>query len=122
MSSVTTTISLLPASVNFDLYQGDTFAPPPITVYDGESLMDLSGATYEMVIYNPRTAEVVDVLTSEITNPATGQIQITIADDVTQTYPTSCALTYDLKWTTSGGNVRTILKGKITVEPDITSA
>ena len=122
MSNVTTTISLLPASVNYDIYQGDTFAPPPITVYNGTALMDFTGATFEMVIYNQRTTEVVDTLTTEITSPDDGQIQIIIAAEVTETYPTGFPLVYDLKWTALSGNVRTLLRGKIVVEADIVSA
>jgi hypothetical protein len=116
-----TTISLLPASVNYDIYQGDTFAPPPITVYNGTELMDFTGATFEMVIYSQRTSEVVDTITSEITIPANGQIQITIAADVTNTYPTESPLSYDLKWIAQSGNIRTLLRGNILVQSDIVS-
>lgn len=113
------TISLLPAKKSWDLYEGDDFAPPVIEVYEGEELKDLTGYTYQMVIVNKRTRAAVATLTSEITNPATGQIQITVTDTAMASWPVGCPLEYDLRWITDSGLRRTILKGDLLIQPKV---
>lgn len=116
MSTTTTTISLLPATANYDVVQGDKFAPPPITVYDGDVLVDFTGADFDLLIVNKRTNVLVGLYDTEITYPDDGQVQITIPGTETETWPTKCELAYRLRWNTEE---RTYLTGVIVVEPKI---
>lgn len=115
------TISLIPATVNFDLYEGDTFIQP-LEVLDGSTPYDFTGCTFEMPIRNNRTGEIVVSLVSEITSPEAGSVLIEVPAVTMALLPTGCKLVYDLKFTTGAGVVRTLLKGGITVEADIVSS
>lgn len=111
-----------PTSVDLCRVRGDTF-PFTVTLTDGDgTAIDITGSSFVLTVDpSPAPSSSANNLfsvTGALSDPVNGEVTFTLgaadADQVPNTYY------YDIQWTDSGGAVRTILKGKWTVQQDIT--
>lgn len=110
-----------PAQLNFELYKGDTFLQN-FQIKIGGALATITGDVFKMRIQKADGTEVLTVTNgSGVTFPSTGVFQVAISAAATALFP-EAALLYDLQWTRSNGQVKTLLRGKIITTKDITPA
>ena len=119
---MSTIISILPAKVDYELWQGDTWEPGTITASISGTPINLTGYTAKMEIRNINSGSVVLTLTSPSSGIAMTSLGvITITMTAAQTNALWGEYAYDLQITqTSSGAIRTYTYGVITVSADKT--
>lgn len=80
MSDTAVEISTCPATINYVHFQGNTWNPDTITVSDGGTPVNFTGATASMTFANPVNGTVVQTLTS-----ASGRITLSSVGVITKT-------------------------------------
>ena len=118
-------ISLVPNVVNFALYQGDTLTFTVTVKNSNGSAYPITGTTASMKIKRLSGAEVLSLTVGfgiTYTNAAGGIMTIAITAAQSAALPTEKALAYDLQLEQSSGTIiTTLVRGTITVTPQITS-
>lgn len=114
-------ISIVPSTVNYELWQGDTFEPGTITATISGTPINFTGYTAKMEIRNAISNDVVLTLQqgSGITLSAAGVI--TIVMTAAQTSALIGEYKYDLEITDVSAKKRTYTVGIITVTADTTN-
>ena len=122
-----TGITTTPANINYTLWQGDTWAPGTLTVYNGSATsgneVNFTGASGKMEIRQTLSGDVVQTLTSPssgITLTSLGVITVTMTDEQTTAIQPG-EYKYDLQVTFAGGTVKTYTYGSLTVQADTTA-
>ena len=80
MADTAVDISTCPATINYRHFQGDTWNPDTLTVSDGGTPVNFTGATATMTFTNPVSGTVAFTLTS-----ASGRITLSNAGVITKT-------------------------------------
>jgi hypothetical protein len=118
-----------PATYNFVHYQGDTLFLP---IRVREKLPDGSPGDYEDLTGCVATAQVrksaddslvvdLTVVINPVQSGATlGALLVSATDDQTALWPAGEPLRWDLQIVTSEGYTRTLVKGSLTVESEVT--
>ena len=118
-------ISLVPNVVNFALYQGDTLTFTVTVKNSNGSAYPITGTNSTMKIKRLSGAEVLSLTVGSgitYTNAAGGIMTIAITAAQSAALPTEKALAYDLQLEQSSGTIiTTLVRGTITVTPQITS-
>ncbi|NBW11877.1 MAG: hypothetical protein EBR82_27975 [Caulobacteraceae bacterium] len=118
-------ISLVPNVVNFALYQGDTLTFTVTVKNSNGSAYPLTGSNSTMKIKRLSGTEVISLTVGSgitYTNAAGGIMSVTITATQSAALPTEKALAYDLQLEQSSGTIiNTLVRGTITVTPQITS-
>lgn len=114
-------ISIVPANVNYEIWQGDTFEPGTITATISSTPVNFTGYTAKMEIRNAISNDVVLTLQngSGITLSSIGVI--TIVMTAAQTSVLIGEYKYDLEITDTLSKKRTYTSGVITVAADTTN-
>jgi len=115
-----TIVSILPAKVDYEIWQGDTWEPGTITATISGTPINFTGYTAKMEIRNAISNDVALTLQngSGITLSSVGVI--TIVMTATQTSGLIGDYKYDLQITDTGSKKRTYTNGFITVLADST--
>jgi len=116
-----TTVKQNVSKINYEMRRGDTFNPTIAYKDENGVIIDLSSHTAKMDLKDAIDGTVIESLTSAsgITLAATDpNISILIADTVTAAY-TITPMVYDLELTDSGGVVKTLMEGTITLKLDV---
>jgi hypothetical protein len=123
-----TEIQTTPAAINYTLWQGDTWTPGTITVYNGTATsgneVNFTGYTAKMEIRTVVSGDVVKTLQtggSGITLSSLGVITLTMTAAETNAIPAG-EYKYDLQTTSGGGAIETYTYGSITVQADVTAS
>ncbi len=113
--------SILPAEINYELWQGDTWEPGTITARENGVPINLTGYTAKMEIRHSVSNDVVLTLQtgSGITMTSLGVINITMT--AAQTAQLVGQYLYDLQITDTSSRIRTYTHGLITVMFDTTN-
>ena len=119
---MSTVISILPAKVDYEFWQGDTWEPGTITASMAGTPINLTGYTAKMEIRSVYSGGVILTLTSPSSGIAMTSLGvITITLTAAQTNALLGEYAYDLQITqTSTGAIRTYTYGVITVTADKT--
>lgn len=117
-------VTLVPNAVNFELYQGDTFTFQVAMKNVDGSAYPISGTTASMKIKRLSGAEVLSLANGSgitYTNAAGGIMSVTVTAAQSAALPTEKVLVYDLQLEQPGSIITTLVRGNITVTPQITS-
>ena len=118
-----TLIQCLPQNIDYELWQGDTFAPGTITATVSGTPINFTGYAATMEIRNAISNDVSLTLTSTpaagITLTSLGVITITLT--ASQTNALLGEYNYDLQITNTSNEIRTYTYGSITVKNDVTA-
>lgn len=118
-----TLIQCLPQNIDYELWQGDTFAPGTITATVSGTPINFTGYAATMEIRNAISNDVSLTLTSTpaagITLTSLGVITITLT--AAQTNALLGEYNYDLQITNASNEIRTYTYGAITVKNDVTA-
>ena len=117
-----TTVKQNVSKINYELRRGDTFNPTIAYKDSAGAIIDLSTHTAKMDLKNEIDGTIIDSLTqlAGITLAATDpNITILISDTDTAAY-TVTPMVYDLELTDSGGVVKTLMEGTISLKLDVT--
>jgi hypothetical protein len=121
-----TEISTTPANINYQIWQGDTWLPGTITVYNGTETpgneVNFTGYTAKMELRQTLSGDVVKTLTdgAGITLTSLGVITLTMTAAETNALLTG-EYKYDLQTTSGAGVIKTYTYGSITVLSDVTA-
>lgn len=112
------------AKYNFCIEQGTDLKVPFVLKNADGTLVDLSGSTVRMQLRKSYYAEeAIDTLTSAngriFLAPAEGRFELNFPNKITEAFPVQTLL-YDIELVSAGGEVRRIVEGKITVQPEVT--
>jgi hypothetical protein len=107
-----------PATVDLDLYAGDTVAML-VTVEEAGEPWDLTG-TNEAVIRSTVQDEIVEDLTVTIDVTDAGAGQATVSVTGTEAYLFGFQGVWDWQHTGDDDTVRTVCRGKVTITADVT--
>lgn len=113
-------ISVLPARVDYELWQGDTWEPGTIAVTVSGTALNLTGYTARMDIKSAVTNTTALTLTNGSGITMTSGGIITLAMTAAQTNDLSGEYTYDLQITDTSSKKRTYTYGIINVSVDTT--
>lgn len=117
-----TIVSNLPQQIDYDIWQGDTWAPGTITATVSGVGVDFTGYTAKMEIRNAISNDVAVTLTSPssgISLNSSGVITLSMTS--TQTNGLLGEYKYDLQITSTLNVIRTYTFGTITVTNDTTA-
>ena len=113
--------SLMPKRYDIVLYQGDTFAFNLVLKDGSAALVDVTGWTAEGQIKKVTDNAAAETPALTVTTGTTdGLISVKISDTGTSALSGDTDYKYDIQLTDTGGNVRTIIGGTLTVTEDIT--
>ena len=110
-----------PGRFDLDLYRGDTYRFQ-VRLWDdvaGGVPTDLTGATVEAEIRNKTAGTFIVALGTQVTLPNIVDVTMT-GETMWATCPTKGV--WDLQVTMSGGDVRTVLRGDVSVTGDVTDS
>ena len=111
---------LLPATLNLDIYQEDTYTRD-IQIQDGDgSAVDITGWTFAAQIRRSPGGPLEADFAVDVTDAQQGEITLSLASDTTQALSTNGRHVWDFQATHADGTVRTYLQGHVTVRPDVT--
>lgn len=112
-----------PVVINYTPYVGDTFGRSFLIKKNG-ALEDLSLDTFKMRIEDAITGT--EFLTLEtgggITNTDEGRVTWVITDEQSSDFTPSRKYKYDIQWTRADGTVKTLQRGTMIPEKDVTPA
>jgi hypothetical protein len=117
-----TIVSNLPQQINYDVWQGDTWAPGTITATEGGVGVNFTGWSAKMEIRNAISNDVALTLTSPssgISLNSSGVITLTMT--AAQTNDLLGEYKYDLQLTNPSNQIKTYTYGTITVTNDTTA-
>lgn len=112
------------AKYNFCIEQGTDLKVPFVLKNADGTLVDLTGCSVRMQLRKSYYAEeAIDTLTVAngrvSVTPLEGRFELNFPNKVTETFPVQTLL-YDIELVSAGGEVRRIVEGKITVQPEVT--
>lgn len=110
---------MLPATLDIDMVQGDTYVNTITFVDENGTGIDYSAATFAAQVrptYKSPNTEM-QAFDVNVTNAATGIIVITLLNTQTRTLPTECVWDFQI---TIGGTPTTLLAGSVNVQRDVT--
>jgi hypothetical protein len=118
-----TIVNSLPAQIDYEIWQGDTWFPGTITAKVNNVAIDFTGHSAKMEIRNAISKALVLTLTSD---PSGGIVLtddgiITLSMTAAQTNDLTGEYSYDLQIIYPNGNVRTYTWGTLTVLTDTTA-
>lgn len=117
-----TIVSNLPQQIDYDVWQGDTWAPGTITAKENGVGIDFTGWSAKAEVRNAISNDVAVTLTSPssgITLNSSGVITLTMT--AAQTNGLLGEYRYDLQMTNPSGAIKTYTFGTITVANDYTA-
>lgn len=118
-------LNLVPNVVDFQTYQGDTLTFTVTVKNSNGSAYPITGSSSSMKIKRLSGAEVLSLTVGSgitYTNAAGGIMTVTITAAQSAALPTEKVLAYDLQLEQSSGTIiTTLVRGTITVTPQITS-
>jgi hypothetical protein len=115
-------IKITPAKLNYTIIRGDDFADT-VTIKEGGPpavAVDVSTRTYTAQIRSTPDGDVVQAMSIDMTDAATGIVAYLIAD--ADTADLDGAYVWDFQQATAGGVVRTLMGGSFVVLKDVTRA
>jgi hypothetical protein len=108
----------LPATVDLTAYRGDTWAQTFRFLTDVDAPLDLTGADVAAWARSDYPKTVEHLLVS-VDDPTTGVVTIALPQNGASA---AASYEYDVEVTGSDGTVTTWVRGKLTVEQDVTNA
>lgn len=111
----------MPANYDLIVYQGDALSFT-ITVKDSiGAAVNLTGYTAKAQLKTSYSDGSPIAFVTTITTPASGVVSVYLAPATTTALIPGSAYIYDFQLTAPGGDVRTYLKGDVTVLPQVTT-
>jgi len=118
-----TKISLIPSDLDMDLYAGDGVELVlSLTDSDGGTL-NVTGAVLAQIRTNVADVTAAAEFAADITQGATGKVVLALTGLQTASLVQGSQKfsgVWDMQWTATGSQPVTVLKGKVTCEPDVT--
>lgn len=113
----TNVINVVPETVDMNLYRGDDFAFQLTVTNADDTPADLTGETAEAQIRQTEDAADPPAATFTCTI-TTNVITLSLSNTQTRTLPPTGR--WDCQLVSSSGSIRTIVRGAVTVTPDVT--
>lgn len=111
-------LSLLPPTARLRAYAGDDSTVSFRFTTNGAGF-DVSGTYLAQIRAQPESATVVGSFEVDDSRAPEGILGLLLRQSLAATMPTSTTMVWDLEWTNPDGAKRTLVRGQLVLEPDV---